>query len=460
MHEAVLQRLTEFWLTRIRRTGENDDMALGNRIRQLRQSCGLTQSQLGGTELSKGFISLLEKGRARPSMETLVLLARRLNTSVDALLGQQDHRPELVGEGLLSLSHEAIRARDFERARTLLAAADYVAAHYGVDEAVREGRLQSAHIAMEQRRFDDALQTVAMAEQACVRAHDLWRRGRCLLLRGMVKVRQRDVASAIADLQQALVVLRQARAGRDPARVETLITLGTALGMRGDYVGAIRRFEEAAAAQVTRHDAVLRGKALWGAGLAHRKAGNLDVAGRYLREARDAFESAEELHELMNVLQNLGQLLFDQGQPKEALRYFHQALRVMERLQQRTKLASVTTEIARVQLHLGNLEEAEHFARQALDVARSVSDPMEVAEAIVLLARIAHRRHESDSAIRLYKDALSTFQRHQMAAKVAEVARELGLLLRMRGAHAQAARYLAMAVEAGQTGEAVIAEAD
>src|SRR3989337_2927974 len=101
-------------------------MSLGQRIRQLRQSCGLTQSQLGGEDLSKSFISLLEKDRTQPSLATIVLLARRLGTSVDALLGQNDHLPEMVGEGLLTLSRDAARAGDRQGVSRLMEAARFL----------------------------------------------------------------------------------------------------------------------------------------------------------------------------------------------------------------------------------------------------------------------------------------------------------------------------------------------
>lgn len=422
-------------------------MSLGERIRHLRQSRGFTQSDLGGAELSKSFISLLEKNRAQPSLDTLLLLARRLGTSVDALLGQGSHVADLVSEGLLSLSREAIRAHDLERAATLLAAANYVSSRYGVAEASRECLIQSAQVAMEQRRFGDALGPLAAAEQACEQAEDLWRYGRCLLLRGMINVRQREIASSIPILKQALAVLRKARASRDPARVEALITLGTALGMRGDYVESIRWFEEALAAQATVHDAILRGKAQWGIGLAYRKAGKPAVAQQHLRAAADAFESAEALWESMEVLKNLGLLLYEQGRFRQALRYLTQALRVMDRLEDPMKVASLATEIARVHLSLGNVEEAEHFTQQALEGAKTLNDPVEVAEVKVLLARIALHRSNPAEAARLYREALATFRARQIRGKMGEVARELGMLLRDQGAHAQAATYLAMALQ-------------
>jgi transcriptional regulator with XRE-family HTH domain len=78
-------------------------MSLGSRIREIRQSRGLTQQQLGGGNLSKSFISLVERERTRPSVDTLLLFARRLGTSVDALLGQDGHIPDLAAESLLTL---------------------------------------------------------------------------------------------------------------------------------------------------------------------------------------------------------------------------------------------------------------------------------------------------------------------------------------------------------------------
>ena len=422
-------------------------MSLGQRIRHLRQSRGLTQSELGGGQLSKSFISLLEKDRTRPSLDTLLLIARRLGSSVDALLGQQNHLPELVCEGLLSLSRDALHGRDFDRAKSLLESASFVASRYQVDEAARETLLQSAQMAMEERRFEEALRALDQADPACAREKDLWRQGRVQLLRGTVKVRQREIPVAIPLLEQALATLRRARAGRDPSRVEALIMLGTALGYTGNYPGAIRRFEEAVASEVARHDPVLRGRALWGIGLAQRKAGNLEAAGRYLAEARDAFESAEELRELMRVLQNLGQLLFEQGEPKEALRHLHHALRVLDRLGEPANLASIATEIARIHLSTGDLEDAEAFTRQALEGARAAGDPVEVAEATTLLARTRVARKDPAGAIKLYKDALEAFRLRKMADQTTAVARELGLLLRERGAHAQAAAYLAMSLE-------------
>src|ERR687885_1052414 len=51
---------------------------LGERLRQLRVSSGLTQSELAGDRFSKEYVSQIERGKTRPTQETIEWLAARL----------------------------------------------------------------------------------------------------------------------------------------------------------------------------------------------------------------------------------------------------------------------------------------------------------------------------------------------------------------------------------------------
>src|SRR6266705_3062122 len=55
---------------------------LGDRVRTLRVSAGLTQTDLAGDRFSKEYISQIERGKTRPTQETIDWLASRLG--VDA----------------------------------------------------------------------------------------------------------------------------------------------------------------------------------------------------------------------------------------------------------------------------------------------------------------------------------------------------------------------------------------
>src|SRR6185312_949791 len=55
---------------------------LGERVRQLRVSAGLTQTDLAGDRFSKEYVSQIERGKTRPTRETIEWLSARLG--VDA----------------------------------------------------------------------------------------------------------------------------------------------------------------------------------------------------------------------------------------------------------------------------------------------------------------------------------------------------------------------------------------
>src|SRR5207253_10477358 len=51
---------------------------LGERLRQLRVSAGMTQTDLAGDHFSKEYVSQIERGKTRPTRETIQWLADRL----------------------------------------------------------------------------------------------------------------------------------------------------------------------------------------------------------------------------------------------------------------------------------------------------------------------------------------------------------------------------------------------
>src|SRR3954447_4709001 len=51
---------------------------LGERLRQLRVAAGLTQTELAGDRFSKEYVSQIERGKTRPTRDTIGWLAERL----------------------------------------------------------------------------------------------------------------------------------------------------------------------------------------------------------------------------------------------------------------------------------------------------------------------------------------------------------------------------------------------
>lgn len=63
-------------------------MELGQRLRQARLEAGLSQRQLCADTVTRNMLSQIENGQARPSMDTLCRLAKRLGRPVSFFLGE------------------------------------------------------------------------------------------------------------------------------------------------------------------------------------------------------------------------------------------------------------------------------------------------------------------------------------------------------------------------------------
>src|ERR671922_2349970 len=66
-------------------TPQRAHSGLGTRVRQLRVAAGLTQSELAGDRVSKEYVSQIERGKTRPTRETLAWIGERLGVGVSYL---------------------------------------------------------------------------------------------------------------------------------------------------------------------------------------------------------------------------------------------------------------------------------------------------------------------------------------------------------------------------------------
>ena len=88
-------------------------MEIGMRIKQARLAAGLSQRQLCGEVITRNMLSLIESGKARPSMDTLTYLAGQLGKPVGHFLGEQSG-----SEQAIALARQCAEILDAEPQRT------------------------------------------------------------------------------------------------------------------------------------------------------------------------------------------------------------------------------------------------------------------------------------------------------------------------------------------------------
>src|SRR6266487_423367 len=109
---------------------------VGTNIREVRTKLGMTQAQLAAPEFSISYISAIERGKIRPSLKALSILARRLDVPLTFLLegspsgatearavgySPSDSGPDARVDVDLLLANVMVQQGDHARAEQLLA---------------------------------------------------------------------------------------------------------------------------------------------------------------------------------------------------------------------------------------------------------------------------------------------------------------------------------------------------
>ena len=144
----------------------DSDQGLGERIRRLRAERGLSLAGVAGEDFSRAFLNQVEHGRSRPSTRVLRVIASRLGTHVDYLLGgtsaalDADIAIELARLDLVAgRSGAALR-----KLRPHLGLADWPAGF--------EARVAAARALIALRRSEAALTLLAEAERMATAQSD------------------------------------------------------------------------------------------------------------------------------------------------------------------------------------------------------------------------------------------------------------------------------------------------
>src|SRR5436190_8430691 len=87
---------------------------LGTRLRQLRVAAGLTQSDLAGDRFSKEYVSQIERGKTRPTSQTLSWIAERLGVDASYLETGQTWDEYAEVEAAVMRAEAAVEGQRFE----------------------------------------------------------------------------------------------------------------------------------------------------------------------------------------------------------------------------------------------------------------------------------------------------------------------------------------------------------
>ncbi len=416
---------------------------LGGRIRQARRTRGFTQTDIARPNLTKSFISLLESGRTYPSVSTLVTLASRLQTSLALLLLETPQLPRETVLNLLELARVNAPAHGATTDK-LLAAVE--ALSEDAEDLRGELLLTRGDIALVQGRPKDAERAFADVLTYSRKRHLPSFEPRATARLAHLALARHEDDRGRAGLEEALTQFRATHTLRSVEGCDALLAYGELLSRQGRTARAQRILEEVAQVAQRQDLPLTLGRAQVGVARIHLAAGRTSQAVSALRSARDGLAAASDSLDQAASLRQLGKLLSDAGELQDAHDVLQRALQVQERLGGTRNRAATLDDLARVLVRMGKIADGYREAKAALALAEEHHDVVQKARCLVTLAQVARAQHRWKQAIDQFKEAVEHFKRAKLSAELSEAARELGMLLKERGEHAQAADYLAMAI--------------
>ena len=434
------------------RTVSVETRRLGERLRQLRSAAGLTQSDLAGDRFSKEYVSQIERGKTRPTRETIEWLAARLGVDRGFLESgvAADERSRLEGalaraEALYESGEDAEAASAFEllvpAARTTGSRELQVRALVGTGLAkmrLSEHRaalelLSEARVLTESESFSDV-----------ERADVLLRLGGC-------RYQLNSTQSAIALFDEALALAERSGMPCDALKADIFSWRSRCWRKQRDYEAARDDAERALELAQGIDDLRTIGAAYFQASLVADRLGHWVLARTYAERAREAYAQLADRVHVGGLTNNLGGLNFLLGKTDDAIELLKEAFAIGLETGRDADAGQAVSSLAQVHLRTGDAVQAEEHARHALRLLDGRVDYVdEVGNAQLVLGRALLEQDRLEEAEAAFADAEMSFAElgsgsHRAAAWVAR-----GDLAARRGDHKAAADLYRSAAEALQ----------
>ncbi len=425
---------------------------LGERLRQLRVAGGLTQTDLAGARFSKEYISQIERGKTRPTTETVEWLALRLG--VDA--------------GFLSTG---VSADDRARAEAVLARAEALTAEHRFDESLAEyaralpsvvstgaSELRVRHLngeAMARAGTGDIPAGLALlAESRSLAEGDGFSdvdRAEVLYRMGVCRYKLSSISTALGLFNEALALVERTELPSDELKLNIFGWRSRCYRRQRDYEAAREDVEHALELAEVLRDSRSLADVYFQASLLAERDGHWVRARGYAERARALYEELSDSANVGRLLNNLGVVEFLLGKPEEAAEHFKHAYAIALEIDRSEDAAGAVSSLAQVHLRTGDIARAEEQARLALEIIGERDDLLDqIGNARLVLGRSLLEQGRLDEAEEVFTQAEDAFARlssasHRAAAWVAQ-----GDLADRRGDPARAAVLYRRAAEALQ----------
>jgi tetratricopeptide (TPR) repeat protein len=217
-----------------------------------------------------------------------------------------------------------------------------------------------------------------------------------------------DYPAATRAIRQAASLYRGL--GDRVGLAHTQFSMGVVRRLTGDHRGAARLLDESLQVYLQVGDRLGRANALRQLGILRRLTGDYSAAAQALLESLSGYRGLGNRRRQAEAQQELGVVRRLAGDTTQAADYLAKAYATFEDLGSRSGRAEVLNCIGMLLVDEGNPQALDRF-RAALELAREVHNPLEEARALEGWARWSIRKSETGQGIRQLRAALEIYQR-------------------------------------------------
>jgi tetratricopeptide (TPR) repeat protein len=434
------------------RLGRLPNGGLGERLRTLRVNAGLTQTDLAGERFSKEYVSQIERGKTRPTQDTIEWLAQKLGVDPGFLASgvSADERGRietaLARAEALSENHDyADSLEEFQKIRPAV---------LGIASPELEVRLLAGE-SWALMRTGEVKQAIELLKRARVMTEDaifsdvdradvLYRLGAC-------RLELSSIQTALGLFNEALTLAERSELPCDRLRADILHRRARCYRRQRDYGAALEDLEHALELSEGLDDARALGHVYFQASATAERQGQWVLARKYAEQAKAQFEELAERATVGKILNNLGGLNFLLGKPEDAIAQLTESFKVQLEHGSEADAARAVSSLAQVHLRTGQIEPAEKQARQALKLLGDRVDVIdEIGNAQLVLGRSLLEQGRLDEASEAFDAAESSFDQFSSLSHRASAWIAKGDLAARRGQDQVAAQLYRRAAEALQ----------
>jgi tetratricopeptide (TPR) repeat protein len=425
---------------------------LGDRVRQLRISRGLTQTDLAGDRFSKEYVSQIERGKTRPTAETIEWLAARLGVDATFLeIGVSSSERQRV-ESVIARAEASVEQGEYADAVEALDKLAPALAAVAAPELELRALLATAwarlYLGEVRRAIEDLDRGRAISEGPSFsdvdRAEVLFRLATC-------RYKLNSITTALALYTQSLELVERSGLPADRLRSHILGWRSRCYRRQRDWEAAREDIERALELAEGLNDRRGMANAYFQASLVAERTGHWVLARSHAEKARSIYEELRDQSNVGKLLNEIGALNFQLGRPEDAVSYLKESFKVLIDVGDDIDAARVISSLAQVHLRTGKVELAEEQARQALDMLHDREDHLdEIGNAQLVLGRALLEQDRLDEAEEALSASEASFEQLSSISHRAEAWIAQGDLVARRGDDRQAAKHYRRAAAALQ----------